>query len=524
MKIVLAYISGVPDRQDPYISLLPNGLCSLHACLREAGYDAVLANFSGWSDADIRRQLLVLKPDITGISQWTHNRHASLDLARLVRTGNPGCTIIMGGAHASFCYAQLLREGSPVDCVVLGEGEETLLEIVRHRCDGTTWRNVKGIACLLNGEIIVTPPREPLSNLDNLPLAAGFLELSLGVDIPLQAEFVLTARGCPSACHFCSSPKFWQRKLRFRSPMRIVEEMLFIRDTYGLIYFSLRDDTFTADRARTIEFCRLLIERRVRVLWNCQSRVNALDEELLVWMKRAGCECIQLGVESGSPPILSRLGKTITPAQVEHVAGLIRQVGINLSVYLISDVPGETEDDTRSTIELIKRIRPDDGYVSPLAYFPGTRMFEEAVAAGHVDWNVFEQDHQAAVYAVGRPGRNSRRILQCLGRVASHDALRFKRQKELLGYCFVTNVLAGEFYRQRGEQSPAEREFREIVEQEPENPWGWYLLGDLYSGMGEKEMALDCYRAVCRIVPEHGPSRQALQAKKKRGHNGPAPD
>ena len=524
MKILLAYISGVPDRQDPYISLLPTGLCSLHACLREAGFDAVLANFSGWTDADIRRQLSILKPDIAGISQWTHNRRAALDLAGLVRMGNPDCMVIMGGAHATFSYAQILRDGSPVDCVVLGEGEETLLEIVRHRKDGTSWRDVNGIACLSNGEIVCTPPRAPLNNLDNLPMAAGFLEQSVGVDIPLQAEFILTARGCPSACHFCSSPKFWQRKVRFRSPDRIVEEMLFIRDRYGLIYFSLRDDTFTADRARTIEFCRLLIERRTRILWNCQSRVNALDEELLVWMKRAGCECIQLGVESGSPRVLSRIGKTITPAQVEHAAGLIRQVGINLSIYLITDVPGETEDDTRQTIELIRRIRPDDGYVSPLAYFPGTRMFEEAVSAGQVDRNVFEQNDQAAVYALGKPGRNARRILHCLGRVAPRDALRFKRQKEQLGYCYVTNVLAGEFYRQRGDHSLAEREFREIAEREPDNPWGWYLLGDLFAEMGDKKLALDCYQAVCRIVPEHGPSRQALQAKKKRGHNGPAPN
>jgi radical SAM superfamily enzyme YgiQ (UPF0313 family) len=312
--------------------------------------------------------------------------------------------------------------------------------------------------------------------------------------------------------------------VRFRSPDGIVDEMTFIRDKYGLIYFSLRDDTFTADRARTIEFCRLLIERRTHVLWNCQSRVTALDEELLVWMKRAGCECIQLGVESGSPLILSRLGKTITPAQIEHAAGLIRRVGINLSIYLITDVPGETEDDMRQTIELIKRIRPDDGYVSPLAYFPGTRMFEEAVMAGHIDRNVFELNDQAAVYAVGEPGSNSRRILQWLGRLAPHDALRFKRQKELLGFCYVTNVLAGEFFRQGGDYGLAEREFREITEREPDNPWGWYLLGDLYTEMGEKKMALECYQAVCRIVPEHGPSRQALQAKKKRDHNGPAPN
>jgi len=514
MKIVLAYISGVPDRQDPYISLLPTGLCSLHACLREAGFDSVLANFSGWSDAEIRRQLSKLNPGIVGISQWTHNRHAALDLAGLVRNVNPECMVILGGAHATFRYAQILLNGPPVDCVVLGEGEATFLEIVRHCTEGRSWRDVSGIAYLSDGKIVGTPPRAPLIQLDELPLSACYLEQSVGVDMLLQLEFILTSRGCPSACHFCSSPKFWQRKVRFRSPERIVEEMMLIRAKYGLIYYSLRDDTFTADRARTIEFCRLLIERRVHVLWNCQSRVNALDEELLVWMKRAGCECIQLGVESGSPRILSRLGKTITPEQVEHAAGLIRHVGINLSIYLITDIPDETEDDLRLTIELINRIRPDDGYVSPLAYFPGTRMFEEAVIAGHIDRNVFEFDDQAAVYAVGKPGRNSRRILKLLGRVAPRDALRFKQQKELLGYCYVTNVLTGEYYRQRGDHSLAECEFREITEREPDNPWGWYLLGDLFTEMGEKKMAKECYHTVCRIVPEHGPTRLALQAKK----------
>lgn len=517
MKILLVYISGATDRHDPYLSLLPTGLCSLHACLRAAGYDSILANFSGWSRAEIRDQLTLLKPDIAGISQWTHNRHASLELAGLIRSERPGCTIIMGGAHASFCCEQILAAGSPVDCVVVGEGEQTLLEIARHCRDGSSWLDVSGIAYRSEDTTVITPPRAPLSALDSLPMAAGFIEASVGVDLQLQAEFIVTARGCPSACHFCSSPKFWQRKVRFRSPAGIVEEMLYIKNRYGLIYFSLRDDTFTADRARTIEFCRLLIENRACVLWNCQSRVTALDEELLVLMKRAGCECIQLGVESGSERTLDRLGKRITPAQVEHTAGLVRRVGINLSIYLISDIPGEAESDVQQTIELVKRIRPDDGYVSPLAYFPGTRLFEEAVAAGQVERNIFETDMNSAIFAIGKPGRSSRRILNVLGRSAPDDALRFSRQKELLGYCCVTNVLAGEYSRTHGKYRLAEREFREIVEQEPDNPWGWYLLGDLYVEMGEQEAALECYREVCNIVPEHGPSNKALQTKKKRG-------
>lgn len=523
MKILLAYISGMPDRHDPYISLLPTGVCSLQAYLRAAGFNAVLANFSGWSAADISRQLLEMAPDIVGISQWTHNRHASMDLALLVRKEVPGSTIIMGGAHATFSCADILHTGSPVDCVVRGEGEETLLEIVRRRQDGAEWHDVRGIACLRNGVLVATPPRSPVDDLDRLPGATSFLEHSIGVDIPLQSEFIITARGCPSACYFCSSPKFWGRRVRFRSPENIVDEIMYIKARYGLIYFSLRDDTFTVDRARTIEFCRLLIERRVYALWNCQSRVTTLDEELLVWMKRAGCECIQLGVESGSKRILAQLGKSITPAQVERAAGLIRKVGINLSIYLITDVPGEAEDDLRQTMDLIKRIRPDDGYVSPLAFFPGTRMFEAAVASGDVDLSVFETSHGAAVFALDKHGKNSSRLLKCLGSSAPHDARRFHGQKQLLGYCFATNVLAGEYFRQCGDRGAAEREFRELVEREPDNPWGWYLLGELYAELGRTSQSMECYRMVCEIVPEHGPSRQALKAKKKRGRNDPAP-
>src|SRR5512133_718706 len=523
MNILLAYISGVPDRKDPYVSLLPTGVCALHAFLRDAGFNTVLANFSGWSSAAISRHLSDLKPDLVGISQWTHNRHASLDLARLVRTLVPGSTVIMGGVHATFSYLDILREGSPVDAVVLGEGEETLLDIARHSQAGEEWRGVSGIACLRDGKVVVTSPRSPVANLDQLPRAASYLEHSIGVDIELQSEFIITTRGCPSACPFCSSPKFWRRKVRFRSPENIIDEISYIRARYGLIYFSLRDDTFTVDRARTSEFCRLLIERRLHVMWNCQSRVTTLDEELLVWMKRAGCECIQLGVESGSPRILAQLGKSITPLQVEQAAGMIRKVGINLSIYLITDVPGETGDDVRQTIDLVRRIRPDDGYVSPLAYFPGTQLFDEAVASGCGEKSVFETTRDDAGLAAAKRGRNYRRLLKYLAEGAPEDVLQFRRQKELMGYCYTTNVLAGELYRQQGDFGAAEREFREIVEQESDNPWGWYLLGELYSEIGRTAQSAECYRAVCDIVPEHGPSRQALRAKKKRGHHdGPA--
>jgi len=522
MKILLCYISGAPDRTDAYISLLPAGLCYLHACLMETGFDTVLANFSGWPDTDIVQQLTTLKPDVVGISQWTHNRHASYDLARLVSRSIPGSTVIMGGGYATFSCDEVLRNDSQVDIVVQREGEETLLELAKRLAEGRDWCDVRGIAFRRDGKVVVNPPRPPFGDLDRLPFPARYLEHSIGVDREMQSEFVLTARGCPSACRFCSSPGFWSRRVRFRSPESIVDEILYIRDRYGLIYFSLRDDTFTSDRMRSIEFCRLLIERKANILWNCQSRVSAIDEELLVWMKRGGCECIQLGVESGSPRILGMLGKTITPRQVESAAALVKKVGINLSVFLISDVPGETRDDIDQTIELLRRIRPDDGYVSPLAYYPGTQMFEDAVAAGRVSRDVFEKSRDAAVYAVARPGRNSGRLLKALASHVSRDGRLFQKQKLLLGYCYTTNVLAGEWHRQNGDVAAAEREYREITEQEPDNPWGWYLLGELFDELDNSVMARGCYRKVLALLPNHAPSRSAITAKKKRGHDGPA--
>ncbi|WP_173198807.1 B12-binding domain-containing radical SAM protein [Geobacter sp. SVR] len=515
MKILFTYISGNSDRNDQFISLLPTGLCYLHSTLREAGYQSLLANFSGWSEAAVAEQLTALQPDIVGISQWTHNRHASLDLARLVRQLCPDCTIVLGGAHATFRHDRILEGETPVDIVVLGEGEATLLDLAGRMAAGKGWEDLAGIAFRKGGRLAVNPPQPVAADLDHIPFAALHLEDSVGVDQELQAEFIVTARGCPSACRFCSSPGFWGRRVAFRSPESVVDEIMYLRDKYGLIYFSLRDDTFTADRRRAIAICQLLIERKAYVVWNCQSRVNSLDEELVGWMKRAGCECIQLGIESGSPLMLELLGKSITTAQVERAAAAIKAAGINLSVYLIGDIPEEAEEDLTATIALMRRIRPDDGYVSPLAYYPGTRLFDDAVAARRVPDDIFENSPEPAIYAAAKTGLSSRRLLKAIAG-AGHGGSpgRFARQKRLLGYCHATNVLAGEWYRQSGDAAAAEREFREICDREPDNPWGWYLLGELYAERGKGNPSRECFQRVLALVPKHAPSRAAVDGKR----------
>jgi len=507
MKVLLAYQSGLPHRNDPYISIVPTGLCYLHACLLEAGYDSTLVNFSAWSTSRIKQKIVTLNPDFIGISQWTHNRYCSLELARICRDLLPDSTIVMGGGHATFCYEDILADGSPVDIVVLGEAEATLLELVSQVSSGTEWQTTAGLAFRRNATITVTAARKSLENLDCLPLPARYLDKSVGLDLELQAEFIVTTRGCPSTCYFCSSPDFWGKRVRFRSPHAIVEEIQYIREKFGLIYFSIRDDTFTADRKRVLEFCSLLQKQDIKILWNCQSRVTAIDEELLIEMKRAGCECIQLGVESGSPRILRQLGKKISPTQIEHACALIRDIGINLSIFLISDVPGETAEDIRQTIELVRHIHPDDGYVSPLAYYPGTALYKNALASGNTTPTVFADSRQAALYVTSTSGPTAARLLKELTKNQQGDPERFKRQKQRLGYCFTTNIIAAEWHRQRGEYDSAEEELQEITALQPGNPWGWFLLGDLYSERGKIKKAKAFYDKVLSIVPQHGPSQ-----------------
>jgi anaerobic magnesium-protoporphyrin IX monomethyl ester cyclase len=517
MRILLAYKTTGRSATDPYTSLLPVGMGSICAQLRKNGFETRLANFSPFDWKKTETLLTEQRPGILGISQFTHNRFAALRLADLAKRANPRCFVVLGGPHATHRSSELLAGFPQLDAVVLGEGEETFLELARllQRSTGQDLTSIRGLACRSGGDIVITPPRPPIADLDSLPSAISCYDDALGVDRQRQLEFVITSRGCPAACSFCASPRFWGRTLRFRSPRAIVDELRNIRDRYGLLYFSLRDDTFTADRGRVLEFCRLLVDERLHILWNCQSRVTSVDEEMLGWMKRAGCECVQFGVESGSERILATLGKRITTDQIRNAAAASRRVGLHLSIYLITGVPGETSDDLAATLQLIDAINPHDGQVSPLACYPGTSLFTGLVSKGNCRADVFEADHREAIYLRDDPfvTESTRALLDRLTMVGERGRFRpadFAAQKKILGFCHATNLMAGEMYEAEGDMPRAESEYREITVRQPENPWGWLALGELYGEMGEFLQAEKAFKRVMELVPAHAPVYAAL--------------
>lgn len=517
MKIWLAYKSHREGERDPFTSLLPVGLLTINAVLRKAGFDSRVANLSGMQRAAIMARLISDSPSVAGLSQFTHNRGETLELARMIKETLPHCFVILGGPHATFRWREMLESSPYVDAVAVGEGEQTMLDLVTSLAEGKNpLFPIPGLAVRKDDGSAVLACNRPLhENLDDIPLAGLYLEHSIGVDPRQQLEFIITSRGCPAACSFCSSPGFWGRRLRFRSPGSMIDEIRYLRDRFGLIYFSIRDDTFTADRKRVIDFCRSLIAERILILWNCQSRVTALDGEMLGWMKRAGCECIQLGIESGSIRLLRSLGKRITPAESHAAAQLVRDAGIRLSVYLIAGTLLEDQDDIAETCRLIRAMRPSDGQVSPLVYYPGTPLYEQGVNNGGIPSDLFERSASPSclVRADREVAVSTKKLLAALDTAADESAFSaadYTRLKKSLGYCHSTNLMAGDYFAGCGDASSAEKEYREIITIEPDNPWGWLALGEFYGEEGRIPEAIEAFLRLCELVPAHEPAFSAL--------------
>lgn len=517
MRILLAYVtdrSTAPSTngETDFTTLLPIGLCSLHALLRSLGVDVTLANLSNSSEQDYTALLQHAKPDLIGFSHWTHNRHSSYRYARFSKTILPDSTIMLGGGHATHQAELILQRHPEIDLIITGEAEQTLQELVHALQARTSLETIPGLVLRHKGEVMRTLPRQPLQSLDELPFPATYLHEAINVDLALQPEFISTSRGCPAACSFCASPAFWGRRVRYRSASSVVDEMRFIRDRFGLIYLSLRDDTFTADRRRTVELCRTMIESRLNIFWNCQSRVEAIDSATLEWMRRAGCECIQLGVESGSERMLQLLGKRIRPDQVIHAAELIHRAGIHLSIYLISGIPEETEADRHKTISLVSTIMPDDLQIAPLAYYPGTALFDQAASNGLVRADLFESSRQTAVLAqLNGQNQVDRLLSRTDGFRYLQDIGQLQTIQRKAAYSAVTAMILGDLQQSRGNDTAAEAQYRQLTLRQPDHPWGWYLLAELLEQRGSTSEAAHCYERVLQLVPQHRPSQDSLQ-------------
>jgi radical SAM superfamily enzyme YgiQ (UPF0313 family) len=280
------------------------------------------------------------------------------------------------------------------DVGVVGEGEMTLLELVRRVEDKGSLAKVdleqiKGLAFRQDGRIVMTPPRERIQDLDSLPHPARHLLPPLSAYRPTPASYrklplavMMTSRGCPYGCTFCDRGVFGNL-VRAHSPERVLDEIEELIQRYGAREIRFFDDTFTISRKRVVRICEMIIERKLRFPWTCLTRVNTVDRDLLQLMKEAGCWQVLYGLESGDPRMLKILNKGSSVEQNAQAVQWAFEVGLGVRGDFIIGTPGETMESLENTLAFTKRLKLDYAHFNKFVPFPGTELYERLVAEGY---------------------------------------------------------------------------------------------------------------------------------------------
>ncbi len=391
----------------------PLGIAYLASTLETHGFDVKAVDMFDYSWDMVRNTLKTESPDVIGITCLTEQRASPLQVASISKELKSDCVVVMGGIHPTIMYEQLLTHW-PVDVIVLGEGEVTTKELIACLAGGKTIENVSSIAFKRNGSITKTPPRRLVENLDDIPFPAykyfefdrykGGYEILKGAWNGKHLENlrfvpIISTRGCVGSCQFCSTPAFWQR-WRTRSAKNVVDEMEHLAKDFRCGFFNFADDIFTVNKNRVIDLCKEIIDRKLDIVWDCETRVNFIWEDMLEWMIRAGCYCISFGVESASETVLKAIKKKTTPEQIARAFTLTKQMGMKTKMLLMVGNPGEDDRTVHDTVKMIERVRPDFVSVSEAMVFPGTELYELAKRKGLVSDDHWLTDKPAPYFTL----------------------------------------------------------------------------------------------------------------------------
>jgi len=395
-KILLVWPSSA--RQNPPnwpplgISYLASYIASHDSELQVKLIDYDITQYS----AEIwRQELLTYKPDIVGISILVLNAANGMQLARMAKQENPDIITVLGGGHASIFPHECLQYS---DIVVRGEGEKTFLEIIQ----SMDLASIKGISYLRDGKFVDNPPRERISNLDELPFPLldsfdmeRYLEgglksgPTLGSGGALRAGTVLGSRGCPYGCTFCASQQFWGRAIKFRSVKNIVDEIEFLQAKYRLDKVNFQDDTINIPQNRAVEICDEIIKRGLNTKLQFYSLIrankNCVSPELFQKMKAANFIQVSLGIESASPKVLKAMQKDLTPVEVRRAIKMARKAKIpSITGNFMVGNWDESLLDVLKTwyFVLVNNIEPLFWICTP---YPGTEFSRRLMAAGYLD-------------------------------------------------------------------------------------------------------------------------------------------
>lgn len=370
----------------------PLGLAYMAAVLEENNVEVVIIDACA-REMDLEsvgKELMEFKPDIIALTALTPTIAKALETAEYSREICKDSMIVLGGYHPTFNYNEVLKYDF-VDVVIIGEGEETLLDLTKTVEKERPLSSVNGIAF----EDVVTPPRQLILDLDSLPLPARHLlpmDSYKLLNMDTKMSTMITSRGCPMQCSFCSSAALHGTKLRMRSVDKILDEMEYLVNEMGIETIAFMDDTFTISKKRVIELCEGIEERKIDVMWGCTSRVDSLNKELLRRMKKAGCITVFMGVESADQQMLDTVNKQTTIEKIKDAFEVSRQEKIRTIASVVLGMPGDTHESIKNTINFVKELNPSYAIFSLATPYPGTRFYQQTLEKDLIkvkDWSKY---------------------------------------------------------------------------------------------------------------------------------------
>jgi len=370
------------------------GLAYLAAVALREGHEAKILDgmAEGLSQEQTEARIAAWKPDwvVTGTTTPTFRQDARY-LRNLKQ--HHGFVTAFTGTHTTALPRECLLEAQ-ADLVLVGEAELTLERLLNSPRED--WPSIPGVCVNINGQAVLGPPTEMVSNLDDLPYPARHLtpwhlyKMPFSYGEPFAT--VIPARGCPYPCTFCRAGTVWGTGIRTRSVDNLMGELFEMRDQLGISFFAFMTDTFTLRHSWVRQVMEAMRPHGFR--WVCNSRVDTINYELAREMKASGCELVSFGVESGNEGVLESSKKGITLNQIREGIAATKRAGILTFAYFIIGLPGETPDTIEDTIRFAKEIDPDYCNFHIAIPFPGTELYTEAKRNGwllHEDWEKYEE-------------------------------------------------------------------------------------------------------------------------------------
>ena len=349
-----------PKKEGIFFSVPHNGLAILATILKKRGHEVLVVDylFMRGEQKELSFFIKEFNPDVVGVSMYTTSVGETNKIIEKVRSILPDVPLIVGGPHATM-YADLLEKDSKIDYIVSGEAELIITSIVENA------KREKKAKIIKAKEIL---------NLENVPIP-DFRMFYRWQEI--RGYPIMTSRGCPNQCVFCPVLNLAFKKWRARKPAECIEEIKFAKKTLSHnISTYVMDDNPTVDRKRFKEFLRLYAEEIMLPLVIINTRADAIDEEMVVLMKRAGCDTLFLGVEHANPEMFKSVNKGETLEQIEKAARLVKKHGLILGLSFIIGLPGDNLEKTIDSIKFSQKLNAEWNSVSFITPYRNTKIKE----------------------------------------------------------------------------------------------------------------------------------------------------